>query len=360
MSSANIPNTYRAGQFTQPGGQLEIREVQMPQLRENEVLIKVESCVLGSCDELWRNDLLPHLRFPATPGLAVVGEIVKMHQGGNRGSMGGRKLKEGMKYATADEHCVTEVRSGQFKGEETTLPVIAFDGGRVYSSIQRCERECKALDEAEKRALRQVNEKMGFKEDECALVIYGEGGFARLAIDTAKAYVDKMQHGMLPHMSNRHKVNIVLVAPSNRWSAKDYGLREEQVICLDRDQGNIEQRLKQYGGAQLTICADQPNKGLEQVLDGSRWGSTITLLEPNREGNLQIPLANILVKNIRIAGPPLLTHECLDHALEFASRHSIRVPARHVKFEQNELNQAWREMEDGSKFDAPVVCFERM
>ncbi|GAA6012366.1 hypothetical protein JCM10207_007059 [Rhodosporidiobolus poonsookiae] len=131
---------------------------------------------------------------------------------------------------------------------------------------------------------------MGYKEDECALVIYGEGGFARLAIDTAKAYVDKMQHGMLPHQSSRHKVHIVLVAPSSRWSAKDYGLREEQMLCLDRDQGDIEQRLKQYGGAQLTICADQPSKGLEQVLDGCRWGSIMTVLEPNRERNLKILL----------------------------------------------------------------------
>ncbi|GAA6018879.1 hypothetical protein JCM10207_000272 [Rhodosporidiobolus poonsookiae] len=149
-------------------------------------------------------------------------------------------------------------------------PVIAFDGGRICSSIQRCEPECKALNEAEKRALRQDNQKMGYREDECALVLYGKGGFARIAIDTTKAYVGKVQHGMLPHQRNRHKVQFVLVAPSNRWSAKDYGLRDNEGLCLDRDQGNIEQRLKQYGGTQLTCCIVQLNKGVEQVLDGRR------------------------------------------------------------------------------------------
>ncbi|GAA5881822.1 hypothetical protein JCM8547_003432 [Rhodosporidiobolus lusitaniae] len=74
---------------------------------------------------------------------------------------------------------------------------------------------------------------------------------------------------------------------------------------------------------------------------------------------MQLPLGNILAKALRVQGPPILTHKCLEETCRLVEKHNIRAPTKQHRFDQNELNQAWREMEDRSTFDAPVVVFQQ-
>ncbi|CDR45509.1 RHTO0S11e01156g1_1 [Rhodotorula toruloides] len=95
MTTRDIPQQFRAAQFTQSGGELELRETRMQDPRPEEVVIRVHASALNSTDQILRNDLLPGLEFPLTPGQAVVGEVVRQAQRGEG------RVKEGSHVAGA-------------------------------------------------------------------------------------------------------------------------------------------------------------------------------------------------------------------------------------------------------------------
>jgi hypothetical protein len=142
---ANIPNTFRAAVFPSPkSDQLEIREVEMKRARENgsSLLLFFSSAetkltfrsssssneqksssaftppfsTLRACcsvfllapgadpllpprnsDQIVRNDLVPGLHFPITPGSVAVGEVVEV--GKQSTSIVGRKFEKGDRIA---------------------------------------------------------------------------------------------------------------------------------------------------------------------------------------------------------------------------------------------------------------------
>ncbi|GAA5916047.1 hypothetical protein JCM8208_006341, partial [Rhodotorula glutinis] len=89
QSKMSIPDQFRAAQFTQKNGPLEIKQTQLGECKPDECVIKVHMCGLHSTDEMLKHDLLPDMRYPMIPGGVVVGEIAKAPQQGKRG------LKEG-------------------------------------------------------------------------------------------------------------------------------------------------------------------------------------------------------------------------------------------------------------------------
>ncbi|BGP00680.1 hypothetical protein NBRC10513v2_006475 [Rhodotorula toruloides] len=213
MTTRDIPQQFRAPQFTQSGGELELRETRMQDPRPEEVLIRVHASALNSTDQILRHDLLPGLEFPLTPGQAVVGEVVRQAQRGEG------RVKEGShvaalcyrggcaEYVLADEWSVVELPQKLRQGDEMYMgPIFAWDMSRVVISHERCEEEHKHLGEHERKLIREHNERLGFKGDG-VIVIYGEGGFVRLAIDSLRA------EGV--------KRKLLVVTISDKWQAKD-------------------------------------------------------------------------------------------------------------------------------------------
>ncbi|GAA5895889.1 hypothetical protein JCM6882_001403 [Rhodosporidiobolus microsporus] len=369
---SNIPNTYRAATFSGPNSGISIREVETKQPRENEMLVKVHSVALSSTDQLVRNDLVPGINYPVIPSSALTGTIVKL---GPRSTSGGSHahFKEGQKVAAvtfkgalgeyARVHCdsAVEIKSGQFKGEEEEAAIYAFDAGRIWGSYLRCEREHKAMDNEERRIMHELNQRIGFGKEEGVIVVYGEGGFARLAINVLDKFQRTGGSSMISslvgsgHSAGRTEYRVVLVATSDRFSAKDYNIDEKDMLVVDRH--NIAQELKQRGGAAFVVCTEQvdQNRGAEALLDGCRYGASINVLSPTRDGKVQLPIANVIAKALRISGGPILTHSLLDRTLELAQKNNLNVRTKKFRFDEQQLDQAWRSLENPEVFEAPLV-----
>ncbi|GAA5860708.1 hypothetical protein JCM1840_001937 [Sporobolomyces johnsonii] len=297
-----------------------------------------------------RYRLVPGVRLPETPGSNCAGEVVEC--GGGRG-----RLKEGahvvalaMGGALAEyvvvreEHaCELSKRQGE---RHIEMCVQAFDGARIESALRRFEREQRE-NEHERRRREEMNERMGMK-GEGVLVVYGEGGLARLALDILKAC--KSEHGAKEERR-------VLVTPSSRFNAGDYGIDERDMLVIGKQ--NIDEELRRRGGARLVIACDQPTDGLEETLDGMRYGSELVMLNPRKDRPLELPIANILAKDIAIRGAPWPDRRGIERALELAEKHDIRIKVAEFRFDQEQVNEAWRRMENRDSFEAPVVVFQQ-
>ncbi|GAA5821587.1 hypothetical protein JCM11251_000923 [Rhodosporidiobolus azoricus] len=368
----NVPNTYRAATFTAPNSGISIREVETKQPRESEMLLKVHSVALSSTDQLVRNDLVAGVNYPVIPCSALTGTIVKLGPKSTSGGSHGH-FKEGMRVAAvtfkgalgeyARVHCdaAVEIKSGQFKGEEDEAAIYAFDAGRIWGSYLRCEREHKAMDSDERRRMRELNERIGFGKEEGVIVVYGEGGFARLALDVLRKFQKTGGSSMISSLmgqatsSGRHEYRVVLVATSDRFSAQDYNIDEKDLLIAGRQ--NIKQELTQRGGAAFVVCVNplEQYDRVEALLDGCRYGASINVLSPTRKGKFEIPVANIISKSLRVSGGPILTHSCLDKTLELCQKNNIKVRTTKFQFDEQSLDQAWRSLESPEIFEAPIV-----
>ncbi|BGP19237.1 hypothetical protein JCM10213_007028 [Rhodosporidiobolus nylandii] len=361
--TTTLPQNYRAAQFTERGGGIEIRQVEMKQPGENEVLIKVEACGLNSTDQIIRNDLVPGIHYPAGLGQNVVGTVVKVGQ--QSGGLLSRGFKEGMKVAAIRYHdglaeytiarcdATVELKKGDFAGNEEEAAVFAWDASRIIGAYRRAETEYKHLTKDEERVARDVNKRMGFGEHEGVIVVYGEGGFTRLAVDILKKTAETKTSLFGPPQHHR----TVVVASSDRWSAKDYGVEDKDFFrASDR---NIADLLKKLGGAGLIICTEQPNENFEGLLDATRFGAFVTILSPSQQAALKVPLGNVIAKALKVAGPPILSHGLLEHSLSICTKHNIRAPIKKYAFTQEAINQAWKDLEDGTKFEAPLVVIQQ-
>ncbi|GAA5919823.1 hypothetical protein JCM1841_004000 [Sporobolomyces salmonicolor] len=234
------PNQFRAAQFTREGGRLEIKTVQWHDPREGEVVIRTHACGISSTDNITRHNLMRNVSFPCGPGNVVEGEIIAC---GKLGRHEGR-LKQGMRVSILPYHGLQEytiVEADQcceikHRMDPLECLIAAFDGARVHASIRRFEREEKHMDQNERRRRDEMNDRMGMK-GEGVHCCYGEGGYARLALEILKN-ADKAER-------------VMLIAPNDRWSAKDYGIDERNLLVCGKH--NLQDELRKRGGARCII-----------------------------------------------------------------------------------------------------------
>ncbi|GJN93655.1 hypothetical protein Rhopal_006712-T1 [Rhodotorula paludigena] len=344
-----VPQQFRAAQFIQRGGELEIKETKLSQLHSDELVIKVQACCLGSTDELLKFDLLPDLQYPLIPGAAVVGVVAQTAQKGQQ------QFKEGdcvaaitgcgglAEFCRANEAMCVKLPQQFHEGERLVqAPTMTWDAGRVWTAHHRCTEAEKRMDKHEREMVREINERMGFKGDG-VVVVYGEGGFARLALDTLKKVKTSRK--------------LILVATSDKWKANDYGLKDDEVLCIN--QHDVRNELKKRGGAHGIVCCDMPREGLEALLDGCRYHSTIVMMSPRRDEGMEVPIANILAKSMTLHGSPVMTHSDLRDVLSFAEQHRLEAPTRAFRFDENEVREAWQAVESRDEWKCSVVCFEQ-
>ncbi|BGP19290.1 hypothetical protein JCM10213v2_007377 [Rhodosporidiobolus nylandii] len=236
-----------------------------------------------------------------------------------------------------------------------TIKAVASAARWVWGTYRCCEREYKHMDEHERRLMKEVNERLGFGNSHGCIVVYGEGGYARLALEILRK--GQQQSGGFLGSGGQQQLRVILVATTDRWSARDYDIEDKHMLLANK--GDLRHELKQLGGACLVVCVDQPRHGFENLLDSTRYGATLAILNPTRDARLEVPLANIIAKSIRVQGPPILSSHCLEETLQLCQKQRIRAAVKKYRFDQNEVNQAWRDLEQGEKFEAPLVVFQQ-
>ena len=72
----------KAIQLKSPGADFELIQKEIPEPKENEVLIKVEACGICHGDSLVKEGHTPGIKYPITPGHEVVGIVHKVGTSG--------------------------------------------------------------------------------------------------------------------------------------------------------------------------------------------------------------------------------------------------------------------------------------
>ncbi|GAA5887136.1 hypothetical protein JCM5296_001607 [Sporobolomyces johnsonii] len=346
------PAQFRAAQFTREGGPLEIKTVEWHDPKEGEVIIKVEACGLSLTDLITRNNLLGDVTYPVGPGNTLYGKIVAC----GKLSKEDRHLKPGTRvcavlphdglqeYACADAEQCCPIKHEVLDPLECCI--AAWDGARVHASLRRFEREEKALNKDERRRRERTNAKLGFLGDG-VICIYGEGRFARFGLDILKKACCKSER-------------VMLLSPNDRWTAQDYGIPERDMIDITKQ--SVADELRKFGGARLIIAVDQPvpQPGRDTRFNGMCYGSQLVVLDPGKDGKIEFPAANLLVRNISVRGPPVLTSYEMAECLAFCEQQNLgsRIKSRRFSFDEKHVNEAWRCVEDGKELVAPVVVFQ--
>ncbi len=65
----------KAVQINAPGGNFELVQREIPEPKENEVLIKVEACGICHGDVIVKEGHFPGIEYPRIPGHEVIGKI---------------------------------------------------------------------------------------------------------------------------------------------------------------------------------------------------------------------------------------------------------------------------------------------
>ncbi|GAA5842596.1 hypothetical protein JCM5353_008478 [Sporobolomyces roseus] len=168
-------------------------------------------------------------------------------------------------------------------------------------------------------------------------------GCAKLALDLLRNCQTRMMKDS----------KFILISTSEKWKAQDYGLQDQDMLCAEKH--DIAKELRTRGGAHFVLAVDQPRQGLEELLDGMRYRSQMIVLNPYRNDKVELPLGNMIAKDLSIRAPCFADTKSIEKALELFDRNNIKVPTNRYKFEENEINQAWKEVENRSKFDAPII-----
>ncbi|CEQ42326.1 SPOSA6832_04111, partial [Sporobolomyces salmonicolor] len=330
----------------------------------DKLVIRTHACGLNSLDQITRFRLVEGVQLPATPGMSVSGQVIQVGSGNARFKEGqhvcGLTYEGGLaEYCLLrqDLACTLRQQGGEHDPE---VCVEAFD-----ATHRRFEREQKE-DKDERRRRDEMNERMGLKGDG-VLCVYGEGCISPPLL--ASAYVVLSLTFLPCHNSGLARLaldilrrsskseRIVLVTSSDRFKGEDYGIDERDILVIGKQK--VDQELRRRGGARLVLATDQPRQGVEETLDGMRYGSDLVMLNPRKDRPLQLPIANILAKNISIRGAPWPDRRDIERALEFAEQNKIRVKVAQFRFDQQQVNEAWKRMENKDSFEAPVVVFQQ-
>jgi propanol-preferring alcohol dehydrogenase len=127
----------KAVQISSPGSDFEMVHREIPQPKENEVLIKVEACGVCHGDAVVKEGRFPGLHYPRIPGHEVVGVIDQIGSGSKHWKVGQR-----VGVGWHGGHCLhcPACRRGEFGACEDSLTAgITTDGGYAEYMIARIE-----------------------------------------------------------------------------------------------------------------------------------------------------------------------------------------------------------------------------
>ncbi|GAA5948048.1 hypothetical protein JCM10213_007036 [Rhodosporidiobolus nylandii] len=314
------PARYEAACFTKEGGQLEMKRMDWVEPQENEVVLRVLATGLNSNDYSAAHRLIgdmPH--FPLTPGQVCVGKVAAV--GGNSrfkleevcgAVMRGGALAE---YVVVREDALVPLDLNGLKPEEAVIPL--FQGAKLLASFR--------------------NNTYGEND---LVVVHGQGGFARLAIDLYKRGLDHQ--------------NLVLVTHDLNAKAEDYGLDRDEMLVIGTD--NIAKKLREKGRARAVICVDAPEHSMQEVIQGMLDDARFVLQIPSQK-DLRVP-TSFVWRGLSLCGSPYASPKVTQDALALFRDKALAIRIKPFKFTETGVRDAWRHLSKGDAWDAPVVVFK--
>ena len=250
-------NLMKAIQVKAPGADFELVQIEIPEPKAYEVLIKVDACGICHGDSVAKDGHMPGIKYPIIPGHEVVGIVdkvganISMWQVGQRVGVGWH-----------GGHCFqcSACRKGNFNACEKSLTTgLHLDGGYAEYMIARDE------------AIVSIPEELTSVEA-APLICAGRTTFGALKDSNAKPGDLVAIHGLggLGHLAVQYAVKMgfktVVLSRGKEKEQLAYKLGAHFYIDTDATEGAKE--LNKLGGATVILCTAPNSKAISDLIPG--------------------------------------------------------------------------------------------
>jgi D-arabinose 1-dehydrogenase-like Zn-dependent alcohol dehydrogenase len=280
----------KAIQIEKPGGDFKLVEIELPQPRENEVLVKVEACGVCHGDAIVKDGTFPGLSYPRIPGHEVIGTIAKLGSGVEGWALGKR-----VGIGWHGGHCFKcpACMRGDFWACEHSLTTgISVDGGYAEYMIARFE------------VLISIPEELSSVEG-APLLCAGRTTFAALRSSNARAgdLVAVQGLGGLGHLAVQYAARMgfrtVVLSRGRDKESLAYKLGAHEYV--DAQAAEPAKELKRMGGAKVILCTAPNAQAISGAIGGLGRNGQAVIVAAGREP-LQIPAGLLIGAGRSIVG----------------------------------------------------------
>jgi D-arabinose 1-dehydrogenase-like Zn-dependent alcohol dehydrogenase len=274
----------KAIQVDAPGAEFKLVVKEIPEPKQNEVLIKVEACGICHGDSIVKEGHFPGLKYPRIPGHEVIGIIAKLGSNSKEWKIGQR-----VGVGWHGGHCGTcnNCRRGDFGACENALTTgLNMDGGYAEYMIARTE------------VLHDIPKEL--KSEEAAPILCaGSTVFGALKSSSAKGgdIVAIQGLGGLGHLAVQFAVKLGFKTVVVSRGKEKEKLAKKLGAHYYFESENAANELTKLGGAKLILCTAPSSKAMQDMLPGlGRNGQMIIVSFANEP--MQIS-PSVLMRGVR-------------------------------------------------------------
>ena len=249
--------TMKIAQISNPGGDFQIVEREIPEPGAGHVRIKVQACGVCHSDVLTKEGAWPGIEYPRVPGHEVAGVIDEVGDGVSEWKKGQRV---GVGWHGGHDGTCLSCRRGDFRNcVNLKIPGISYDGGyqqymvapvealapipESLSDVEAAPLLCAGITTYD--ALRRSGARPGD-----LVAVQGIGGLGHLGIQFASKF--------------GYKVAAIGRGSENAALAKKLGAN----VYIDSKATNAAEALQKMGGAQVILATAPSSKAMSDLIDG--------------------------------------------------------------------------------------------
>ena len=265
-----------------PGGDFELVDKEIPEPKENEVLIKVQTCGVCHGDAIVKEGHFPGLSYPRTPGHEVVGTISKLGSGSHYWKVG-QRVGVGWRGGHC-MHCKSCLKGDYWACESPMATGISTDGGYAQYIVARMD------------VLTAIPDQLSSIEA-APLLCAGATTLGALKSSQAKGgdLIAIQGFGGLGHLALQFAVKMGLkVAVISRGTEKEASARKLGAhIYINTNTTKAADELMKIGGAKAIFATAPNSKAISDLVGGlARNGQLIIVTFVNEP--LMIPPVQLM------------------------------------------------------------------
>ncbi len=320
----------KAAHVKEPGTDFEIVDLQIPEPKENEVLIKVEACGICHSDAMVKDGLFPGIEYPRVPGHEVVGKVEKT--GSNVTTW---KKGERVGVGWHGGHCFTcnPCRKGDFINcENGKVAGISYDGGYAEYMV------------APQEAVAAVPDELS-SEDAAPLLCAGITTFNSLKNTGAQAgdLVAVQGIGGLGHLAVQYaakmgfKTVAISTSDDKEKLAKDLGAHH----FINAKKQNAVEELQKLGGARVIIATAPNTEIIGEIAGGLGLEGNLLVLAATGE-TFEVSPFTLIMGRKQVSGWPSGTAKDSEDTLNFSAMTGTKPMIE--TYSLDDVNEAYGQM----------------
>ncbi len=302
----------KAAQISQPGGDFEIVERDVPQPGPREVRVKVLACGVCHSDVFTKEGYWPGIQYPRVPGHEVAGLVDELGAdvtGWNKGQ------RVGVGWHGGHDGTCRSCRRGDFRNcENVKIAGISYDGGYQQYMVAPVEALTSIPDgltdvEAAPLLCAGITTYNALRHSGAVpgdlVAVLGVGGLGHLGIQFANKF--------------GYKVAAVGRGSENAALARKLGAH----AYIDSKATNAAEALQKLGGAQVILATAPSSKSMSELIDGLAPNGKLMVVGADAEP-IQVTPTQLIIGTRTMEGWVSGTPADAEDTLHFAELSGVR------------------------------------